>query len=414
MWVARNVALAAAALLCACRGLPEQAPVPASPGPIAGASWDQDDGYLQARAVADKGAPSPYPELDAIAALASATTPDLTLAELLAPASRQAPAARLRPGDVVALDVYGRPELGGDRRVGPDGQIPMFVGGGLGVAGLTEGEASSAAAERLAELTRLPQVQVRLLHPAPAEVRVVGRVERPGAQPVPPERVLDLVDLVAQCGGLSPDADVEHLTLLRDDAEGRTRGFHFGYPELLATRSSGLSVALAPGDLVVVPRLPDVYVFGRVQRAGALPLRPGATVASLLIQAGGPTDGASVRDLQLLRAGQTRAAALDRPLAAGDVVFVPERPRVYLVGAGVATSGPIDLPSSGLTVVQAIAAAGWLTKHADLDGVEVLRYRSGEGTRFQIPLRQLLSGALRASEYLLQPGDVVHVPETVW
>lgn len=415
MRLARNAAVAAALLLVGCGAAPAR--VVAPPGTPVGLDsyWEQDEAYLQARAVATRGAPSSTPELDAIAALASATTPELALGEVLEPADRPPTAAVLRPGDRVAIEVFGRDELGGERRIGPDGRVPMLVVGPLRLGGLTEAEAARVVAESMSALTRRPQVQVRLLEAAPVSVRVVGRVAGgSGGVPLPPERALDCLDLIAQRGGLADDADDGRLTLLRSE-DGRTRGYHFSYAELLGARPAGLALPLRPDDVLVVPRLPEVYVFGQVARSGAFPLRPGATIASLLVQVGGLTQEASARDVQVLRGDRRlEVRGLERALEPGDVVFVPQRRRVYLVGEGLATSGPIDLPAAGLTVVQAIAAAGWLTKHADVDGVEVLRYRGGQGRRFPIPLREILAGEVRDADYPLQPGDVIHVPESVW
>lgn len=414
---ARNV-VASVVLLMGCRGGPELVG-PSTPGPAAtyGAEpyWEQDEAYLQARAVAAKGAPSSTPELDAIAAMASAATPELTLAGLLEPADRPPRPAVLRPGDRIVVDVYGRAELSGERRVGPDGRVPMFVVGPLALGGLTEAEATRTTADALRALARQPQVQVRLLEAAPVRVRVVGRVTSGGGSAVlPTERALDCVDLIAQSGGLADDAAEAQLTLLRNDG-ARTLGYHFSYAELLAARLGGFAAPLRPDDVLVVPRLPDVYAFGQVARPGAFPLRPGATIASLLVQAGGLNQAASARDVQVLRGERTlEVEGLEQALEPGDVVFVPQRRRVYLVGEGLASSGPIDLPATGLTVVQAIAAVGWLTKHADLDGVQVLRYRGGHGTRVPIPLREILDGKARDADYPLVPGDVIHVPETVW
>lgn len=413
MRVARNAAVIVTVLLAGCQASTEPAPPPSAQEPAADPYWEQDDAYLLARGVAAAGAPSSTPELDAIAALAATTTPERTLRELLERVDRPIPPVRLRPGDRVVVDVFGRDELSGDRRVGPDGRIPLSLAGSLAVAGLTESDASAAVTSLVSQLAREPQVQVRLLEPAPSAVRVVGRAANAGSFPLPTERALDCLDLIALAGGLLEDADVARLTLLRSD-DGRTCGFHFSYDELLASRPAGWTSPLRPDDVLVVPRLPDVYAFGQVSRSGAFPLRGETTVASLILQAGGLTEGASVRDLQLLRgAGSLEVSGVDQPLRAGDVVFVPQRRRVYLVGEGVANAGPVDLPGTGLTVVQALAAVGWLTKHADLDGVEVMRYRRGEHTRFSIPLRQILSGELR-SDYPLQPGDVIHVPETVF
>ncbi|MBX3467223.1 MAG: SLBB domain-containing protein [Planctomycetes bacterium] len=415
MRAASNAAVGLLLVLAGCRAAAPLPPAGVWAAEPAEPYWEQDDAFLQARAVAAGGAPSATPALDALAALAAATTPELTLRGLLEPLARPTPPARLRPGDLLALDVYGRPELGGERRVGADGRISMFAAGPLEVGGLTEAEAARAVEEVLRGVARMPQVQVRVLEPAPAAVRVVGRVAGGGGSaPLPPERALDVLDLIALSGGLLDDAAADRLTLLRED-DGRSRGFHFTYDELLAARPAGFTAPLRPDDVLVVPRLPEVHVFGQVGRQGAFPLRPAATIGSLLVQAGGLTPGASARDVRVLRGEAADApAALDQALAAGDVVFVPQRRRVFLVGRGLNTSGPLDLPGTGLTVVQALAAAGWVTKRADLDGVEVLRYLRGQATRFAVPLREILDGDRRDADYPLQPGDVLHVPEGAW
>jgi polysaccharide export outer membrane protein len=416
MRLARNAAVAASTLLLmGCQASPGRLAGPPPVAPAAFDYWEQDEAYLQARAVAARGAPSSTPELDAIAALASATTPELTLHDVLEPADRPTPAAVLRPGDRVQIEVFGHDGLGGERCLGPDGRVPMLVLGPLRLGGLTEAEAARTVAEAMSALARRPQVQVRLLEAAPAHVRVVGRVASgSGSVQLPPERALDCLDLIAHRGGLADDAADGRLTLLRGE-DGRTRGYHFSYADVLAARPAGLVLPLRPDDVLVVPRLPEVYVFGQVAQSGALPLRPGATIASLLVQAGGLTEEASARDVQVLRGEQRlEVQGLERALEPGDVVFVPQRRRVYLVGEGLASSGPIDLPATGLTVVQAIAAVGWLTKHADVDGVEVLRYRGGEGSRVPIPLREILAGEVRDADFPLLPGDVIHVPESVW
>lgn len=414
MRVASNAALGLLLVLAGCRAAAPLPPAGAWAAEPADPYWEQDDAFLQARAVATGGAPSATPALDALAALAAVTTPELTLRDLLEPLARPTPPARLRPGDLLALEVYGRPELGGERRVGADGRISMFAADPLEVGGLTEAEAAGAVAAVLRGVARMPQVQVRVLEPASSAVRVVGRVaDGGGSAPLPPERALDLLDLIARSGGLLDDADADRLTLLRED-DGRSRGFHFTYDELLAARPAGFTAPLRPDDVLVVPRLPEVHLFGQVDRQGAFPLRPAATIGSLLVQAGGLAPGASARDVRVLRGAADAPAALEQPLAAGDVVFVPQRRRVFLVGRGLNASGPLDLPGTGLTVVQALAAAGWVTKRADLDGVEVLRYHRGQATRFAVPLREILDGDRRDADYPLQPGDVLHVPEGAW
>jgi polysaccharide biosynthesis/export protein len=406
------LATACSLSLLACQG-----PIPSPPTPTGATSpseaWREDEAYLQAVAIARAGAPSLTPELDALAAQAAVTTPELGLDELVGPVDLQQPPAQLRSGDLVRVEVYGRPEFTGTRRVGPNGHIPLFLSSSLEVEGLTEEGARDLVREALLEYAKLPAVQLWLLDRAPVQVQVTGQVHAPGSIELPLGRPLDVLDLLATAGGLLPDADDERLTLLRREG-GSLRCYHFTHRELLAARAAGSAAWVQPEDQLLVPRLPDAYVYGQVVEQGARSLRPGATVASLLQSAGGLSEHANARVIQILRGDQVQPTDLDRVVQPREVVYVPQRQRVYLVGEGVTTQGPVDLPGGGLTVVQAIAEGGWLTKHADTDGVEILRHRAGRQERIPVPLAEILAGELREDEFSLEPGDLIYVPETIW
>jgi polysaccharide biosynthesis/export protein len=365
-------------------------------------------------AVARSGVPSPTPELDALAEFAAATTPELKLSAVLSPGSDPAPPVRLRPGDQIEIEVYAHEEFSGERRVGTDGTVPLFKVGALRLEGLTEVQAGNLVAKALLSQIKQAQVQLWIKEPAGQQAHLVGRVRKPGATDLPLNRRLSVVTFLALGGGLEEDADGSRLTLIRRDERGRQRCYHFTHDELIAAHLAGQEVWIEPEDEVVIPRLPDAFVYGAVETLGSHPLRAGTTVAALLLRAGGLKDSANAREIQVLQGEQITPAELSKPLGRGQVVFVPQRQRVYMVGRGLRENGPIDIPSTGLTVVQAVAEAGWFTKRADLGSVEILRYRGGRQQRFQVPFEAILEGEVDESDYVLQPGDLVRVSEDLF
>lgn len=378
------------------------------------AYWRQDEAFPQALAVARSGIPSPTPELDALAEIAAATTPELKLAAVLSPGGEAAPAVRIRPGDELGIEVYAHEEFSGERRVGTDGTIPLFKVGALKLEGLTEVQAGNLVAKALLSQIKQAQVQLWIKEPAGQQAHLIGRVRKPGATDLPLSRRLSLVTFLALGGGLEDDADGSRLTLIRRGEDGRQRCYHFTHDELVAAHLAGREVWVEPEDELVIPRLPDTFVYGAVETLGAHPLRPQTTVAALLLRAGGLKDSANAREIQVLEGEQITPAELSKPLSKGQVVFVPQRQRVYMVGRGLRENGPIDIPSTGLTVVQAVAEAGWFTKRADIGSVEILRYRGGRQQRFAVPFEQILAGEVDESDYVLQPGDLVRVSEDLF
>jgi protein involved in polysaccharide export with SLBB domain len=368
-----------------------------------------------ALAVALAGIASTTPQLDALAERTKLLTPELSLDVILGEANAALPPLRLRAGDLLEVMVYGREEFSGEQRVAQDGRIHMFLLGPIEVAGLTPEEASETlrtAFGRTAYLKQ-PQIYVQVMERAPAFVQVVGRVKKPGAVALPSAELLSLHDVFAHTEGFQPDADGDLLALIRD-VDGERRCYHFTYGEMLTAHLAGREAWLEPDDQIVVPKLPQVYVAGYVKEPGPQPLRPGSKVGSLIGLAGGLTEEADSNALVALKGKSSRALRLTDKIQPGEVLFAPRRQRVYLVGAGVVTNGPLDLPRSGLTVVQAIAEAGWFTGHAKLSGVEILRYKNGQQQRIECPVDDILDGERSESEFRLQPGDLVFVPESIW
>jgi len=369
-----------------------------------------------ARAIAIMGVPSSTPELDALVESLVTLTPELTLQPILSDAKQPPAPYRIVPGDVLDLVVYGRDEFSHSQRVSADGSLEVFLLGSVPVAGKTTLEAATTIQRGLdASYMKKAAVSLMLKESAVSRIKVHGRVREPGAVDLPTDRRLSVHALLTLVGGLAADADGSRLALIRDDAQGERRCYHFTHRQVLGEHLQGREVWLQPDDQLVVPRLPEIFVYGAVEKPGPYALRVGSTIASILFQAGGLSEDADSRAIQVMSGpDRSRAVMLDSPASAGEVVFVPRRQRVYLVGAGVVKNGPLDLPLSGLTVVQAIAEAGWFSAHAKLAEVEILRYEGGKQVRIAVRVDEILDGDLDEGDYPLQPGDLVFVPESIW
>lgn len=422
----RIALLTALPLLCACGGdggaletIPESQRVRVEA---------TDDGLPTARAIAKQPPPSVTAELDLTHRQVSEITPERSLAELQV-AGEKLPPPVLRAGDQLEVAVLGRAELSGTHVVSPDGVIHVPVLGPVAVRDMTTEAVAAKLATELEQkvLRQQANVTVRLGVMAQRSVKVLGRVRAHTLRGVtglgtsvvalPPNQPISVYGLLTLVQGLDEDADAEHLTLVRKALPGETerRCYHFSFKQLSEAHHKGLDVWLEADDEVIVPRLADVYVYGAVALPGRYPLREGTTAASLILRAGGLRVDADERGTRLLQGEQDEVIDLAEPLRAGQVIFVPSRKRVYVVGRGVARNGPLVLPPSGMTAIQAIGEAGWFTIDGDMSGVELLR--PGEGgriTRYAVPVEEILKGERDANEFALRSGDTVFVPEAIW
>ncbi len=170
----------------------------------------------------------------------------LALALLAARAAAQAPAQaparesiRLRPGDVVRVEIRDEPSLGGQFSVGEDGYILIPRIGLIPVADrpfdAVRDDVRHAYAAELADTVMRVTPLVR--------IAVIGEVMRPGLFPVDPTQTL--ADVLATAGGLTPFADRGSVVLLRDGATTSVE---------LDPGSAGLARRLRSGDRIVVGR----------------------------------------------------------------------------------------------------------------------------------------------------------------
>jgi polysaccharide export outer membrane protein len=174
-----------------------------------------------------------------------------------------------------------------------------------------------------------------------------------------------------------------------------------------------------------------VAVFGAVARPGVYQVRRRSSLVEMLSLAGGLAEDAGDRVLitrspervlagelapvvevhlkDLLQSGRPE---LDLPIWPGDVVRVPRAGVIYVVGEVHKPGGFLLRSNENISVLQSLALAEGLTRTAARSRVRIIRTDASTGARQEIPvdLGRILDG--KAPDLLLQPRDIVFVPNS--
>lgn len=252
------------------------------------------------------------------------------------------------------------------------------------------------------DLVRVPGVAARVR----GSVLVQGHVWNAGLQGHTPG--LTLEQALARAGGLKPDAYLGTVLVSRlrpDSTRAQLRAM------VRDTTGSTLEpFALAEDDEITVfsrtEFRPERYVAigGAVRRGGRFPWREGMTLRDLVLQAGGLTESAFLREAEIARVPEVRdaratARTLRVPLdsgyrfedagaarfTSGDVVLAPydnvlilhdpdwREPQSVLLMGEVRFPGRYTLLNRGERLSSVIRRAGGLTAEANIDGAYFAR-----------------------------------------
>lgn len=337
---------------------------------------------------------------------------------------------RLRPGSLINVRVAQSSALSGQSRIGSDGQIYVPFVGRVPAAGRTPKELGRDLETILDKrgYVRAPQVDVSLVESS-EKVYLLGRVNQPGAYSLPVGRRLRLSHAIAMSGGLysgpGPPPDPSSIRLIRE-TDGKRKTYRLSFVEITVNGRLDLDVELVPGDVIWVPQQQNLFVFGSVLRPGGFPLREGSRlgVEEVLALAGGFDKNASRERVLLVRRLRTGVRTYRLPsdpvrrarveLTAGDTIVVPARGlrRVFVLGA-VGKQGGIPLDEDDLTVTKALALAGGLNRIAADNSVKLIR-RGPDGKKriYPVPVGRIIEEGLIEKDPVLEPGDIIFVPES--
>lgn len=265
------------------------------------------------------------PDLRISAALSS--SPQVSNAAL--PTTDVGPTLALGPGDVVNIQVYGRPELSSTSYVADDGTIQMPLAGTVQVSGLSPAQASQRLVAALKEGKFLvdPQVSIILSQFRSQQVSVLGDVRSPARFPV--EARTSVFDLLALAGGIT-DSGADVIYLLRPDKAGHVSRFPIDLKGLADSGKPIPTITLRGGDTVFVPRAEQFYISGEVAAPNMYRIEPGMTVLQAMSRGGGVTPRGSENRVEIRRRLSdnrfvTVTPQLTDPVMPNDVIRVKER-----------------------------------------------------------------------------------------
>lgn len=172
------------------------------------------------------------------------------------PAGPPTPPFTLGPGDVLAVNIAGHPDLARPEvplRIDPDGNLVLPLIGNVSLSGLSVAESKQALEAALSPFIVDPQVGLSVTTFAARQAFVLGEVLQPGG--VPLDRPLNALQVLSLAGGVKDGGDRKQVALLRlQDGELAVHFFN------AATPDAGGLVPIHPDDLIFV-RLSKGGVF---------------------------------------------------------------------------------------------------------------------------------------------------------
>lgn len=242
--------------------------------------------------------------------------------------AQTAPAAeyRLGAGDVVRISVYQMPDLQLEARLSEAGVISYPLLGSVKLGGLSVPQAEKLIADGLRDgnFVKLPQVSMLVVQVRGNQASVLGQVNRPGRYPLE-SAGMRMSELLATAGGATVNGADSVILVGTRGGQAIRRTI-----DLIALfRAGGDDPVIENGDTLYVERAPLVYIYGEVQRPGALRLEREMTLLQALAAGGGLTQRGTEKGIRVHRRGpkgeaQVMTPAMDDRMQEGDVVFVRE------------------------------------------------------------------------------------------
>lgn len=253
------------------------------------------------------------------------------------PAAQSAANYTIGARDVLMIQVFDQPELGGKYAVEADGTFSFPLVGRIKAAGRTLRQFEEDLKKKLADgYFRNPQVSVTVDEYKSQQIFVIGEVRSSGA--VPLTGGMTLVEAIARAGSTLASASGEVIVVrapqgaaggpLLPSERGAAEVFRATIRDLEAG-SLKQNIDLQDGDTLYVPRAESAYVFGQVRNPGAYSIQKDTTVLQALSLAGGVTEHGAINRITIVRVVKGEQKELKAKLTdivkPGDTIKVPER-----------------------------------------------------------------------------------------
>lgn len=271
------------------------------------------------------------------------------------PAGGNLPAQAIGPADLLAVSVYGAPELTRTVRVSPEGLIRLpMLRETIGAQGLLPADVETRIAAALEQEQILvdPAVTVTIAEYHSRPISVLGAVKSPLTFQALGKTTL--LEALARAQGLSEDAGPQILLTRTAVGGGAAQVEHIPVNRLIDAADPAWNVALDGGEEIRVPQAGRVFVAGNVKHPGAFRmdgagdttvlkalalaegLAPFATKEAYIFRpgpgagasggrvAGGGGGGIGRTEIPVALSKIMERKAPDVALAANDILFIPD------------------------------------------------------------------------------------------
>ena len=190
----------------------------------------------------------------------------LALPMLLVTMAAAQDAYRIRPGDVLRIEVIEDPGMNRSALVPPDGRITMPLAGSITAAGQSVDQVQAALSQALApnfaappsvfvSIERLAEVRPAApripVAPPTVDVFLIGEFAAPGKVSVAPGTTV--LQLFAEAKGFSRFAATRRIQMQRRQPDGTVKTYPLNYDAMLSGQSPNAGVVVQKGDVFVAP-----------------------------------------------------------------------------------------------------------------------------------------------------------------
>ena len=287
--------------------------------------------------------------------------------------------SRIGPDDLLQITVFEAPDLNRTLRVSANGEISLQLLGPVKAGGLTPRQLELVLQELLRRTyMKDPRVGVFVQELQSHPVSVVGAVKRPGVFQIRGTKTV--LELLSMAEGLADDAGDTVLVMRGASTTGSISRDNAG-PE----SQKGGQVSTTPDDAALAsgPSAPT-----KQERAG------------------------EIVEVNLKSLLESDDPAFNIPVHPGDIVKVTRAGIVYVVGEVKKPGGFVLRSNENITVLQALALAEGLTRTSLKSQARIIRTDQSTNKRTEIPVDLGKILASKASDPLLQPKDIIFVPDS--
>jgi polysaccharide export outer membrane protein len=287
--------------------------------------------------------------------------------------------SRIGPDDLLEITVFEAPELNRTLRVSANGEISLQLLGPVRAGGLTPQQLESVLQELLRRTyIKDPHVGVFVRELQSHPVSVVGAVKKPGVFQIRGTKTV--LELLSMAEGLADDAGDTVLVMRGASFPGSS-----GKGNAEQEPQKGETVPLETVDEALASgpaRLPQQEREGEIVEVN---------LKSLL---------------------ESVDPAFNIPVHPGDIVKVTRAGIVYVVGEVKKPGGFVLKSNENISVLQALALAEGLTRTSSKSQARIIRTDQSTDKRIEIPVDLGKILASKAPEPLLQPKDIIFVPDS--